>query len=374
MRRVDPGILVLGFVVLLCIAIAVPVVVEILRSPEVLRVPPGVWIATYAIFLAGYVATTILVEHPRRSAARLLFVVQQACAIAAVGMLDGGVGFVAVVLVFGAALGVYLLPLWAVAIVVAANTAAVVLATAGTPLANQAATGAFYLAIQAVSVLTVWVWRAQERSQRELARAHVELAATNALLDQAARSEERLRISRDLHDVAGHGLTALALELEIAGHRVEGPAAEHVARAREIARGLLGDVRATVSRLREDDASLDDALRALAEGVPQPRVDVAIAPGVSPTPEQTTALVRAAQEALTNTIRHAESASTLTVRVELDGDSLVFLAEDDGWGPRDVTPGNGLRGLRERAEALGGSARFGRASAGGFQVRMEVPR
>src|SRR5690606_11063780 len=73
-------------------------------------------------------------------------------------------------------------------------------------------------------------------AHEELRSAHAELRAATALLTAASRDAERLRIARDLHDGVGHQLTALTLELEIAGHRGTGDGAAHVSRARHLAK------------------------------------------------------------------------------------------------------------------------------------------
>ncbi|TGV33121.1 histidine kinase, partial [Mesorhizobium sp. M8A.F.Ca.ET.142.01.1.1] len=84
-----------------------------------------------------------------------------------------------------------------------------------------------------------------------------------------AATAERERIGRDLHDLLGHQLTALTLNLEVAGHLAEGQALDHVKRSHALAKLLLGNVREVVSQLRETGAiDLAAALRPLTENVP----------------------------------------------------------------------------------------------------------
>src|ERR1700693_4311912 len=75
------------------------------------------------------------------------------------------------------------------------------------------------------------------------AAAHAELRAVNEILADSSRIAERLRISRELHDLLGHHLTALSLNLEAALHRTEGDARGHVQTAQTLAKQLLGDIR-----------------------------------------------------------------------------------------------------------------------------------
>ncbi|WP_105565071.1 ATP-binding protein [Microbacterium halophytorum] len=372
-RAFDPGLVLVGLITLLFVALGVPVVVQEVQGTDVAFGPPWLWPIVYAGFIAAYLATSALTESSRRRALLAWFIAQALAAIASVLLIHTGMGFVKIVLIFSAALSVYVIPRSGTALVILANTAAVVVSTPG--VAEKGVNAAFYIVVQAVTALTVSTWISQERSQRQLAEAHVQLAAASALLDQSARAEERLRISRDLHDVAGHRLTALALELEIASHQADGDAAEHVRRARSIAKDLLAEVRDSVSQLRDERGSLRDALEHVITDISRPAVELSVDPGISADAGVRTAMVRAAQEALTNTIRHAHGATTLriTVRRDPESDALVLSASDDGAAGRDVTPGNGLRGLRERAEHLGGSAEFTRGPDGGFVVRMAVP-
>lgn len=370
--RIDPDLLIVGLFIVLCVAVGTPAIILHLRGEDVTYGPPWLWIGVYVGFIVTYLATSVLADQPRRHLALGCFLVQEVLAVASVLLIHSGLSFVNIILVLSAAVSCYVLPRWGTALLVVMNTAVVVASTNG--VAEQAVNGMFYLAVQAVSVVTVHSWMSIERSRRELAEAHVELAATATLLEQSTRTEERLRISRDLHDVAGHQLTALALELEIASHQVDGEATTHVRRARAIAKDLLGNVRDTVSQLRDNDGSLTSALEQVTSGITRPRIELLV-DEVDIDPDHRTALVRATQEILTNTIRHARDARLLRIDVSCDQDRrLVILeADDDGSTRGPVTPGNGLKGLRERAEHLGGTAEFARRPGGGFHVRMAVP-
>ncbi|RBL64857.1 sensor histidine kinase, partial [Xanthomonas oryzae] len=97
--------------------------------------------------------------------------------------------------------------------------------------------------------VTSLVARQQTDAREEQRRLNAELRATRALLAESARINERTRISRELHDLLGHHLTALSLNLEVAGHITEGQAQEHVRQAHTLAKLLLTDVREAVSHL-----------------------------------------------------------------------------------------------------------------------------
>ncbi|MET1112214.1 MAG: histidine kinase, partial [Allosphingosinicella sp.] len=191
------------------------------------------------------------------------------------------------------------------------------------------------------------------RREAETARA---LARAQAVIASTVRDAERLRISRELHDAWGHELTALGLQLEIASHLTgPGRASDHVMQAKGLARDLLAKVRDVVSTLREAErCDLKDALEALAQSVPAPAIHVDISPGLRVGPDQAHALMRCAQEAVTNAVRHAQAAN-LWLKVTSDGAGVRLVASDDGSaGPASSPPGSGLVGMRERVESLGG--------------------
>ncbi|TQL74661.1 signal transduction histidine kinase [Stackebrandtia endophytica] len=213
---------------------------------------------------------------------------------------------------------------------------------------------AFYLIIHLAMVFSAYAMLRETQLRAELEQKNLELEAAGVLLEDAAASAERLRISRELHDLIGHQLTVLNLDLEAAKHRDGAAGRNHVDRARVVAKELLTDVRGTVGRLRRDSpGDLRQSLERLAGAVPSLDIHVAVAPGIDADEVMTEALVRAAQEIITNTIKHAE-ATELLLTVTTDGDVLALSGTNDGTPPRTITPGHGLTGLRERLELLGG--------------------
>lgn len=216
---------------------------------------------------------------------------------------------------------------------------------------------------------------AREQQGREaLALVNSELKATQHLLGDSARQGERLRIARDLHDSLGHHLTALSLQLEIAGHLTDGEAKAQVDKARQLARLLLADVRAAVSELREEGGiDLRAALKALVADVPRLKVELAMPEDFAiDDAARAEALLRAAQEALTNTLRHAE-ASAFSLSLEHADGAWRLRAADDGRGAADFVPGNGLKGLRERVLALGGRLDWQSRPGQGFRLELNLP-
>src|SRR3546814_18990264 len=116
------------------------------------------------------------------------------------------------------------------------------------------------------------VARQQAQARDEQRRLNAELRATRALLAESARVNERTRISRELHDLLGHHLTALSLNLEVASHITEGKAHDHVGQAHTLARLLLSDVREAGRQHRGNDAiAMSATLLPLDDHVQGPR-------------------------------------------------------------------------------------------------------
>lgn len=222
--------------------------------------------------------------------------------------------------------------------------------------------------------LTAMVAKQQTQAREDQRRLNAELRATRALLAESARINERTRISRELHDLLGHHLTALSLNLEVAGHLSEGRAKEHVQQAHTLARLLLTDVREAVSQLRENGAiDLALALRPLAENVPSLAIRMDIdEPLTLDDPERAHVLLRCTQEIITNAVRHA-GAEHLWIDVRRNDGHIVMSARDDGRGADHLVAGNGLRGMRERLQQYGGRLSIETRAEAGFCLQLTLP-
>jgi len=231
-----------------------------------------------------------------------------------------------------------------------------------------------YIGVSGFVYVAGLVAKQQAEAREEQRQLNAELRATRSLLADSARVGERLRISRELHDLLGHHLTALSLNLEVAGHLSAGRAQEHVRQAHTLARLLLTDVREAVSAMRgEERIDLEAALRTLIEGVPSLRVELDVDGLLAvDDPECAQVLLRCAQEIITNAIRHAQAGS-LRLRLRREGRELHFEARDDGVGSAAFIPGNGLSGMRERLQAIGGRLEVATAPAQGFRIDIHLP-
>ena len=212
------------------------------------------------------------------------------------------------------------------------------------------------------------------RSHRELARVNAELLATQQLLAESSRLAERLHISRELHDAVGHHLAVLSLNLQLAALKADGASAEPVREAHAVAKLLLADIRGTVSSLRQHrPLDVRRALVTMVAGAKEPSIHLRLPDEVELTePYQAHAVFRCVQEAITNAVRHAQ-ARNVWIDVVRTAGRLELRVRDDGCGVAEVTPGNGLTGMRERFEEAGGGLEVASESGQGFRLRAWLP-
>ncbi|GAA3431679.1 sensor histidine kinase [Kutzneria kofuensis] len=212
--------------------------------------------------------------------------------------------------------------------------------------------------------------RASRRSQHEVFEERARRVA----------EEERLRIAREVHDVVAHSLAMINVQAGVGAHvadRRPEEAKQALLAIKEASRAALVDLRATLGVLRSgEDRAPAPSLSRLDELLGSARgaglsVEVSGEPGDLPAPVDSTAY-RIVQEALTNTVRHAVDARTVSVRFSRDDGCLTVEVRDDGR-PVQTEPGNGVRGMRERALALGGTLLAQSRDEGGFVVRAELP-
>jgi signal transduction histidine kinase len=211
------------------------------------------------------------------------------------------------------------------------------------------------------------------------------LAAVRARKEQADEhrhrlaEQERLRIAREVHDVVAHSLAMINVQAGVAAHvadRRPEQAKEALLNIKSASAAALNDLRATLAVLRsgENKAPAPSLAQAgeLFEHARTAGLEVRVhgEPGELPAPVDGAAY-RILQESLTNVVRHANAAS-VDVTFERRNGALALAVRDDGPGTNQPTPGHGLRGMGERAAALGGNFDAQRVD-GGFEVRAELP-
>lgn len=209
----------------------------------------------------------------------------------------------------------------------------------------------------------------QSRSNAKLRRAHEEI-------EHLAKVAERERIARDMHDVLGHTLSVIILKSELASKwiaRHPDRAHNEISEVEQIAREALAEVRHAIRGYRS--GSLEEEFTRARSTLETAGIHVECrAREISPvaaklSPAQETVLALATREAVTNIVRHS-GAKNCRIDFERNGGSYRIAIEDDGRGGA-LMEGNGLRGIRERVEALEGT--LTRDGSQGTRLIVTIP-
>lgn len=209
-------------------------------------------------------------------------------------------------------------------------------------------------------------------------RSEAKLRLANEEIEALAAVAERERIARDLHDVLGHTLSVIVLKAELAGRLLDQNGAEAALRARKemgdvenTARVALAEVREAIGgyRSRGLACEIDSARNTLAAAGVALHADTSEVRSIRLSAAEETVLSLALREAVTNIVRHA-LARTCRLRFATQDGVRRLIIEDDGEAAA-IREGNGLRGMRERIEALGG--RFALEHGEGTRLELHLP-
>jgi signal transduction histidine kinase len=237
------------------------------------------------------------------------------------------------------------------------------------------------LAIAVVPAMIALLIRARRESEREVREQERRRYAY----------EERLRIARDVHDVVGHSLAVITMQAGVALHLLDKEravqarpdrVADSLEAIKKTSREALAELRTTLEVFRSDSDESHSPLPGLArldalvDGLRSAGREVAVVregaddQGVSAAVDQ--AAFRIIQESLTNVVRHAGAAQA-TIRVSREAGMLIIEVSDDGPASRVPPDGNGIRGMRERARAVGGTLEVSVREPSGLLVRADLP-
>jgi signal transduction histidine kinase len=244
----------------------------------------------------------------------------------------------------------------------------------------------------------------KEKKSREMVeRINRELVSTQQLLNQAAQQAERLRIARNIHDLLGHHLTALAINLQVAGRQTDSlqvnaasegvklKVKESIEQCHSLSKLLLTDVREAVSDIRDKSSiELKSAISAISERLPNLKVEVEYANDVQIEDVNTAdVVIRCIQESFTNSLKHSKAtqiqvkfkqeSNRVTIEIQDNGNAIVTKAGTRGRKSnikvntdKEIVSGNGLTGILERVNLLKGQAHFSLNEIG-FHTQLSVP-
>ncbi len=206
-------------------------------------------------------------------------------------------------------------------------------------------------------------------AQRDRTACKLRLAHTE--IEHLAKVAERERIARDLHDVLGHTLSVIILKSELAGKLIDRDpvrARAEIADVEQTSRAALAEVRSTIRgyhahSLEAEIKSARATLETAGVSVRTDSEEVAL----SPAQESVVALV--VREAVTNIVRHANAVHCQLKLAPSDGNCILEIHDDGRGGHQEE--GNGLRGMRERIEALGGTIH--RETKAGTRLTIQFP-
>lgn len=220
----------------------------------------------------------------------------------------------------------------------------------------------------------------ERQARADVEEANSKLIATQSLLNEAVKQSERVRIARNIHDLLGHHLTALTINLQVASRKSEGEVKDNIDQCHQLAKLLLSDVREAVSEIRDKgkldlEASIHDILRA----IPTLNAAVKVHSNVNISDIHIAdTIIKCVQESITNTLKHAHGKHMsielryLSEQNEQAQPQLALTIENDGKMPSNISPGNGLKGIKERLSAIQGSANFV-LSSGKFMTHILIP-
>ena len=202
-------------------------------------------------------------------------------------------------------------------------------------------------------------------------RMYYKLKTANAEIEHLAKVAERERIARDLHDILGHTLSVIILKSELAGKLIDRDperAKTEIADVERTSREALAEVRSTIRGYRANTLSAEIKQATSALQTAGVTVNSQLAE-VSLTPAQESVVALVVREAVTNVVRHAGARNCWLRLMPQNGNCLLEIHDDGRGGGADE--GHGLRGMRERIEALGGTLQ--RQTHQGTRLSIEFP-
>jgi signal transduction histidine kinase len=357
------------------VAIAQPFLLPLLREPRtIIDIHVALGLAAHIAYVSAFLASTTRLEKLSPSARVALLLVQSASSLALIHLrsLWLEAGLLAIV---AAQASLLLSHRFALAWAIGQTVLVFPYYLDRADILQAAFWTAGVLGFQLFATTIGYIARYEAEARIELSRLNTDLRAAEIMLEESARTAERLRIARELHDAVGHHLTALSIQIELARHAC--PDEGTLVEAQGITKSMLQEVRAVVREMRNDPAmDLRSAIESLVKALPAPKTHFEVMGGAADfaalDPGLTHALFRAVQEGLTNAIRHS-GAENIWISLVLEAERTTLVVRDDGRGIRQMQEGSGISGLRERIDSVGGNVSFSSTPSEGLTLTIRVP-
>ncbi len=233
-----------------------------------------------------------------------------------------------------------------------------------------------FFMLQVFGFSAIEIMLREQRAKDELAAINQELLAARFMLKASSQKQERLRISRDLHDVIGHQLTALSLNLEVASHKVPEEFKPLLQDNLQLAKTLLSDVRYVAKEMRDEEQfDLSINLKNLVSQLPDCQLTIQSPLNINSL-RLKQQLMFCLQEGISNALRHGKASQLMLTNENVDG-CLVIELIDNGvsfQADKFCEFGSGLTGMKERLADFNGTIQLINSSVGksGCTLKLKV--
>jgi len=340
--------------------------------------PTNVWILAYLAFGSSYWAASHLsLRSHREVTGQVHALVLVVCSIGVSYYSETGLG--GVLLMVASSLLPWTMSARAAAVWVLIGSMAIATALACPPIGMPPKMAAIqflvYAAFSAIMLAGSWAAMEQTSAREAQARLSNELLATRNLLEQSTLISERTRISRDVHDLLGHHLTALILNLDVASRLADGKAREHLGQSHALAKLLLADVRDVVSRLREHGPiDLCEATRQmLLERHPNLALVIGSTVAASLDGDGSVRVLWCLNEVVSVAVARLH-VTDMRIALLSEGDSVDILVSSDSGTVASLLSGGHMQAVQNLIHEHGGAIREDATSgAGGLLLKLKRP-
>jgi signal transduction histidine kinase len=220
-----------------------------------------------------------------------------------------------------------------------------------------------------------------ENLNKKLEDVNLTLKEYSDKIEELTIAKERTRIAQELHDSIGHSLVALKMNLEYAENVAEvqpKKAKEVINKAQEISQECIANLRKAVSLLKEDAVveKLREAINELFENFKASdhiKFELVMDNDVEyVSPDIKNCIYRTIREAITNGIKHG-NATVFIIEIFKEAGIIVLKVKNNGFECSNIIASNGIRGIEERINALGGSVKFNSEKGCGFAIKVTIP-